>query len=450
MVFGFILQAQENTVSPAIKKSTIAKLSNLMNDFYVFPEVAKKTSEHLSKQLKAGHFDSFTTFEAFAAALTKEVQSINKDKHMTIRTSRPTAAKENSIEKMFEDHFHRLDYARNNSGGFKEAKKLEGNIGYFDIRNFAGLNVGKAYADSYMKLLSTSDAIIVDLRKNGGGSPAMVQYLCSYFFDKKVHLNSLYFRQGDELHEFWTLDEVNGTKMPDVPLFVLTSEKTFSGAEEFSYNMQTQKRATLIGQTTGGGANPGRVMQINEKFEVIIPTGKAINPITNTNWEGVGVIPDVKTSPEKTFNKALELAKVAAEKYRKQLQQKQTDLSTELIKSLENFDAKTGEQSVYENLKKCKEAGLVEEWLVNVIGYDYLMKYNKLKVGEAILKANTLLFPESANAYDSYGEALAMNGNLAEAAKNYQKAVDFAKATNHRDLELFKGNLEKLKARMKE
>lgn len=448
MGFCFMLQAQQEVLSPAFKTTAIGDLSKLMNDYYVFPEVAQKTSKHLNQKLKAGYFDSFTTLESFAKALTEEVQAINKDKHMQISPTPPRQARDNSLERMFEDNRHELSYLRNNTGGFKEAKKLEGNVGYFDLRNFAPLRIAADYADSFMQLLSTSDAIIIDLRKNGGGDPATVQYLCSYFFNKKVHLNSLYFREGDRTEEFWTLDEVNGEKMPDIPLFVLTSERTFSGAEEFSYNMQTQKRATLIGQTTGGGANPGRGMLINEKLFVFIPTGKAINPITKTNWEGVGVIPEVKTSPEETFAKAHELAKAAAEKYKEEIAQKQKILSDNLIKSLESFDAKTGTQTVYEKLKKCQQAGLLEEGRINMLGYDYLMNYQKPIVAEAIFKANTMLFPESANVYDSYAEALAMNGKLKEAANNYQKAVDIASATNNRDLQLFMENLKKVKARM--
>jgi len=244
--FGFPLEAQEKTLSPAFKESTIGDLSRLMHDFYVFPEVAEKTSEHLRKQSKAGHFDSSTTLESFAESLTKEVQSISKDKHMLIRPVSQMQAKENSIESIFERHMDRLAHARDSNGGFKEAKMLEGNVGYLDIRTFAPLHTGRDYADSFMQLLSNSDAIIIDLRENGGGYPGMVQYLCSYFFDKRVRLNSLYWREGNREDEFWTLDKVNGRKMPDIPLFVLTSGRTFSGADEFSYNMQTQKRATLV------------------------------------------------------------------------------------------------------------------------------------------------------------------------------------------------------------
>jgi len=449
MIFTISLNAQTDSLNPDFKKTSITNLANLINDFYVFPEVGKKTNDHLSEQLKAGYFDSFTTLETFSEALTEEVRSISKDKHMLIRPSRPKEAKENTMEGMFEDHLHHMAYLRKNTGGFKEAKKLEGNVGYFDLRNFAPPGTGAGYADAFMKLLSTSDAIIIDLRENGGGSPDMVQYLCSYFFDEKVHLNSLYFRQGDRTIDFWTLDEVNGEKMPDVPLFVLTSDKTFSGAEEFSYNMQTQKRATLVGETTRGGANPGGMQRINEKLEVFIPTGKAINPITKTNWEGVGVVPEVKTTAEEALTKAHELAKAAAKKYNEKIKAEQKALSAELMEILKSFDPATGEEPLYESLKKCQEEGLVEEGMINNMGYDFLMNHKKPKVAEAIFKANTRLYSESANVYDSYAEALAMNGDLETSVENYKKAIAIAKTTNDPNLELFMDNLKKVKSKMK-
>ena len=63
--------------------------------------------------------------------------------------------------------------------------------------------------------------------------------------------------------------------MPDVPVYVLTSNKTFSAAEEFTYNLKNLKRATIIGETTGGGAHPGGVMPVAERFNMFVPTGRA-------------------------------------------------------------------------------------------------------------------------------------------------------------------------------
>ena len=228
------LSAQDTAIDQQFKESAISRLNELMTSHYVFPDVAKQTAGHLEKQLKSGYFDQFADLQSFADALTKEVQSINKDKHMRIRPAALRQAPPDSPEGMAEDLLNQLAFTRQRGTGFAEAKKMDGNIGYLDLRGFAPPAIGSPAADSYMNLLSTSDAIIIDLRKNGGGSPEMVQYLCSYFFDKKLHLNSLYWREGDRTEEFWTLETVTGKKLPDVPLYILTSSYTFSGAEEFS------------------------------------------------------------------------------------------------------------------------------------------------------------------------------------------------------------------------
>lgn len=443
-----IATAQENHFTKKYKEETITKLSQLMNDFYVFPEVAKKTGAHLMSQLKSGHFDQFENDEDFAAALTESVQSINKDKHMRIRKNRPYEAPDNSPARMIEERLDQLNRSRSWNFGFNTVKIMEGNVGYLDYRGFAGFPGGKSAVDAYMNLLSQSDAIIIDLSKNGGGDPAMVQYICSYFFDKKVHLNSLYFREGDRTIEFWTLDEVDGKKMSDIPLFVITSSKTFSGAEEFSYNMQTQKRATLIGQTSGGGANPGGTRGINEHLSVFIPTGKAINPITKTNWEGVGVVPEIKTTVEETLDKAHALAKKAAEDYRIKRQEKYTNIFMDLSSKLEQYTPGKSEEAILKSLTKCKNENILEEWNINMLGYDYLLEKKKPKIAKSIFKANTVLHPNSANVFDSYAETLLMEGEVESAVKNYKKAVEIATKNEDRDLELFKKNLKNAMQKM--
>lgn len=442
------LATQATIPSTKFKEATIQDLNQMMVELYVFPDVAKNTAAHLDKQLRAGHFDKFTTMEAFAEALTKEVQSINKDKHMRIWLSKPRIAQENSPERLLEDHRNRMEYRRTNAGGFRETRIMDGNVGYFDLRNFASVQIAAEFTDGVMKQLSGTDAIIIDMRKNGGGHPDMVQYLCSYFFDEKVHLNSLYFREGDRTIDFWTLKEVGGSKLPDVPLFVLTSEETFSGAEEFAYNMLTQKRATLIGQTTRGGANPGGTRPINNKLTVFIPMGMAINPVTKTNWEGTGVVPEVMTSPEETMDKAYELARAAAEEYRTRNSQEQERMGLELLKQLKALDPSTESDIVHQKLKHFLDNGFLDEGLINYLGYEYLKSFKKPLLAEAVLRANTLFFPASPNTYDSYGEALAENGKLKASIASYQKAVEVAKSQNDPGVEFYQENLNKVKARM--
>jgi hypothetical protein len=450
MCFSFLVTtAQDQSFTEMYKEGVIKKLSELMNDNYVFPDVAKKTEAHLLKQLKKGHFKQFGNDEDFAAALTESVQTINKDKHMRIWKNKPYEAPDNTPERLIEEKLYQIDRSRRSNSGFNTVKVMEGNVGYLDLRSFAGFQGAKEITDSYMKLMARCDAVIIDLSKNGGGDPNMVQYLCSFFFDKKVHLNSLYFRQGDRTTEFWTLEEVSGDKMPDVPLFVITSSKTFSGAEEFSYNMQTQKRATLVGQTSGGGANPGGTMGINDNLSVFIPGGMAINPITKTNWEGVGVIPEIKTTPEEAVDKTYELAKVAADGYRAKTGERHTKTFMNLNKSLDKYTAGESEEKILKGLQNCLDNNVLQEWEINILGYDYLMQHNKPKIAESIFRANTILHPNSANVFDSYAEALMMAGDIESSIKNYQKAVELATANENRDLDLFKRNLETAKSKLK-
>ncbi|MEL7222684.1 MAG: S41 family peptidase [Bacteroidota bacterium] len=440
----------QNAINNDYKAQVIERLSQLMNDRYVFPEVAQQTATHLSKQLAAGHFDQFEDDESFAKALTESVQSINKDKHMRIRANPPYVAPANTPERIIEERLSRISRSRRGNYGFNTVQVLEGNVGYLDLRGFAGLENAQASADAAMKLLSRTDAVIVDLSKNGGGSPRMVQYLCSYFFDQKLHLNSLYWREGDETEEFWTLDDVNGTRMPDVPLFIITSERTFSGAEEFSYNMQTQKRATLVGQITGGGANPGGTQRINDKLSVFIPTGRAINPITKTNWEGVGVVPEIKTKKEETYDKTLELAQEAAENYRTQTDERYRDLFTTLTDQLDRYSIEKSDDATLQNLTACKKAGFLGEGDINMLGYTYLLDYKKSLAAQSIFKINTILYPNSANVFDSYGEALLMNGDLAASLKSYQRAVEIATQNEDRDLAFYQRNLDNVKNKITE
>lgn len=160
-----------------------------------------------------------------------------------------------------------------------------------------------------LNFLANADALIIDLRSNGGGSPSMIQLITSYFFDKPVHLNSFYTRATDSYEEFWTHEEVEGKRMTDVKIYILTSGYTFSAAEEFTYNLKNLKRGTVIGETTGGGAHPVTSVDFPEDgFRLVLPFGKAVNPITKTNWEGTGVSPNIKTSEKEAWDVAYEKA----------------------------------------------------------------------------------------------------------------------------------------------
>jgi hypothetical protein len=286
----------------AEKRAVVDKAGELVIANYIFPDRAAEAKAKIDAALAAGDYDSITAPDAFAAKLTADLQSVTHDKHMRVfpppPSSRqtPGATGATTLPEIY--------------AGFVRVDRLKGNIGYIKLENFpdsAGpfaVTANQAMAD-----LTSTDALIIDMRDNGGGSPDGVAYLCSFFFDPKtpVHINSFINRKSGT-SEFSTQDFY--TRPVPVsylgkPVYLLTSKRTFSGGEEFVYDLQTEKRARLIGDTTGGGANPGGTRPLNSGFAIFIPNGRAVNPVTNTNWEGTGVTPDAAVDEKLAFQAAM-------------------------------------------------------------------------------------------------------------------------------------------------
>lgn len=292
----------------AMKQATIDMLIKQMNDRYVDAKLAKEVERVLSIKLRDGEFNSIDHGFAFAEALSKTVNEICKDAHLRIRYSAtPLPERKDRNEPSAEEMKAFQKYIRLNNAGYDKVERLAGNVGYLEVRMFAEQKEALRQAEAAMKFLADTDAMILDLRRNGGGSPDGVQLLCSYFFDEKpVHLNSLLFRDKDKVRteEFWTLKKVAGPRYVGKDLFVLVGPRTGSGAEECAYNLQQLKRGTIFGEKTWGGANPGGTVRLNDHFSAFIPVGRAQNPYTKTNWEGVGVVPDVKIEQAKALKEA--------------------------------------------------------------------------------------------------------------------------------------------------
>jgi len=283
-----------------------------LNEFYVFPETAKKMEEALRARQKKGEYDAVSEGEAFAALLTDHLREVSHDKHLLVNFVPAVLPNGEPGSNPNAEARTRTQMERNNCF-FEKAERLPSNIGLLKFNAFASPGACGATATAAMNFLGNVDAIIFDLRDNGGGDPNMIAYISTYLFAEPTHLNDLYLRKENKTTEYWTLPNVPGKRLAGKPVFVLTSKRTFSGAEEFSYNLKNLKRATIIGETTGGGAHPVSGHWIDDHFMIGVPFARAVNPISKTNWEGTGVEPDVKVPA----GEALEVAKkMAAEQIR--------------------------------------------------------------------------------------------------------------------------------------
>lgn len=281
-------------ITPAQRTATIDNLLRTLSAKYVFPELATRAGKAVRARQKRGEYDAITTGHALAVALTDHINAEIRDAHFGVHFSAAALPPREQLDKPSPAELAEYaDIERHVNGGFERVERLPGNLGYIEVRSFAFTRRGYHAAAAAMAFIADTDALIIDLRKNGGGDPDMVAALSSWLFAEPTHLNDLYWREGDVTRQYWTLPGVPGPRYLDRDVYVLTSERTGSGAEEFAYNLKQLKRATLVGEVTWGGANPGDVFRLGDHFDAFIPTGRAINPITRTNWEGTGVTPDI-------------------------------------------------------------------------------------------------------------------------------------------------------------
>lgn len=297
-------------LSQADRVAVVSEFSKELESRYVFPELAAKTVKTLEANVNAHRYDSDSDGQSFANALNKDVNAVCHDAHLHLSYSAASLPirKDNAVPSPAEiEKQHK--FVQQINGGIESVQRLDGNVGYMEVRSFlADPKEAARPIQAAFDFLADTDALVIDLRRNGGGEPETVRLLCSYLFGTKpVHLNDLFMREGNRTAEFWTQKSVPGHRYLNKPVYVLVSRRTGSGAEECAYDLQNTKRATIIGDRTWGGANPGGTVRLDDHFSAFIPVGRAINPYTHSNWEGTGVTPDVKVNPADALSEAQKL-----------------------------------------------------------------------------------------------------------------------------------------------
>jgi hypothetical protein len=297
----------------ATRRNAINAISDRLTEYYVYPDVAAKMGQAIHDHQKHGDYSSITDGNEFADALARDLRAVSHDQHLHVSydpftlpdqsgpsagPSQPSPAEEARFRSMLE---------RQNCT-FSKLEVLDHNIGYIKFGAFPPPDICGPTVVAAMNFLAHTDALIFDLRENHGGDPNMVDFMVSYLFRQSTHVNDLTNRHDNETHQYWTLPWVPGPRLIDQPIYVLTSHQTFSGGEEFTFDLQTQKRATIVGETTGGGAHPVRGVSAGDHFSIGVPFGRPINPVTHGDWEGKGVEPDVKVSAADALATAQKLA----------------------------------------------------------------------------------------------------------------------------------------------
>jgi len=367
-------QKIESLAEKSYRDGVLRKVADLVESKYVLADKAKGFADAFRARCAAGAYASIVEPKAFAEKVNRDLMAITGDKHTNFRVLTPSAAGEAPQSRLHHSiRYYRLRQKENT--GFFKVDWLEPGIGYLELRRFYSFDQAKDMILAAMKLLSASRALIIDVRENGGGSG---DYLSSFFLPYPTALTGSYSRQADELTENQTRSDIGLKPLTEIPVVILIGPRTFSAAEAFAYDMQSKKRAVLVGEPSGGGGHSVDVFRIDDQFEFYISTERGVSPVTGGNWEGTGVIPDVRASAGEIMNKALELARKAAEEYGRTLEAAETKAVAAMQADLDRAEAFFKENRAAEGgaaldslFRTAAEAGLLSEFFMVVLAYEY-------------------------------------------------------------------------------
>jgi retinol-binding protein 3 len=286
----------------ASKNDTAEGLVNQLQAQYIFPSKAKAVANAVKKLKTTKAFQAIDNCDDLAKQLNQVMADTTQDGHLHMAYSvDPIPVQTEEAKQAFKQH--ERSFMRSLNYGVEGVERFSFNIGYINMTMFADAEVAEDTIAAAMSLVTHTNGLIIDLRYSRGGDPATVDLIASYLLNNKTNTSDIFYREGNRTERRWTSETVKGTRYGEQkPLYILTSKDTFSAAEDFAYTLKHLGRAKIVGEVTGGGAHPGDFVRINEHFEAFIPNGRSINPVTKTNWEGVGVQPDVKVSADNALN----------------------------------------------------------------------------------------------------------------------------------------------------
>lgn len=298
-----LAQAPADTVLDSLQqRDVVQRMITVLRERYVFPDVAGRMADSLRADLEKGAYDGALEPTAFANMLSGRIRQISADGHLWVMYDhRPDSTVKSGPE---DASTRRRRLARSNFG-LPEAEVLPGNVGYLNIRQFVDPELAGRTAAAAMEFLADVDALILDVRESKGGSPGMVSLLASYLFGPEpVHLFDIYRHPQERTDQYWTLSHLGSERLMDQPVYVLTKSTTFSAGEGLAYILKHLDRATIVGERTAGGANPGGFHRLDDRFVMFVAEARVTSAITEDNWEGVGVAPDVAVSGDRALDEA--------------------------------------------------------------------------------------------------------------------------------------------------
>jgi hypothetical protein len=304
-------------VTPIMRTQLVETLADKVARRYLDEKKGMQIAAAIRQAERNGEYDGISSPGQFAGLMTSELIRFSDDRHMQVmfKPSEVPIFPDRDFPPLPKDDDQSLPaWLVDRLGrymarfGVEEVTQSDAGIGYLRLDGFFRPYLSAEKFAAAMDRLADSKALIIDLRKNGGGNRDSVARLASYFFDRPTHLTDVIAPRTEKRLHMWTRRNIEGSHYGSVrPVYILTSHATFSAAEDFAYAMQTRKRATIVGEVTGGGAHPIAPFRVSDHFVVLIPVAESISPITHTNWEGVGVQPDIVVHADKALSVAKSL-----------------------------------------------------------------------------------------------------------------------------------------------